>query len=114
MKLARSLSIPLEERRVSLAEFHSADGEPSYCKYKKLDWLHRKSFTTFAAIVEVFTTGTMGELTPVVLIDGRQIGHYVDEESGSGAVSLSSSRPVLTKIQEAYRQLTQTEGVPVP
>ena len=56
----------------------------------------------------------MGELTPVVLIDGRQIGHYVDEESGSGALSLSSSRPVLAMIQEAYRQLTLSEGVPLP
>jgi len=37
-----------EVRRVSLAEFHAAD--------------------------EVFMTGTMGELTPVVRIDGRTIG----------------------------------------
>lgn len=48
LSLARDLGLPVAERRVSLAEFHSAD--------------------------EVFTTGTMGELTPVVMIDGRQIG----------------------------------------
>ena len=43
--LARDHGIPGGERRVSLAEFHSAD--------------------------EVFTTGTMGELAPVVEIDRR-------------------------------------------
>ena len=46
--LARELGIKIEERRVSLSEFYSAD--------------------------EVFTTGTMGELTPVTKIDGRSIG----------------------------------------
>ena len=48
MELARREGIPLEERRISLAEFHSAD--------------------------EVFTTGTMGELSPVLELDGRTIG----------------------------------------
>ena len=38
----------MSERRISLAEFHAAD--------------------------EIFTTGTMGELTPVVRLDGRIIG----------------------------------------
>jgi len=46
--LARELGIKTEVRRVSLSEFYSAD--------------------------EVFTTGTMGELTPVTMIDGRVIG----------------------------------------
>jgi len=46
--LADELGIKAEVRRVSLSEFYSAD--------------------------EVFTTGTMGELTPVVEIDGRPIG----------------------------------------
>ena len=46
--LAKQLGIPSEVRRVSLAEFHAAE--------------------------EVFTTGTMGELTPVTKIDGRIIG----------------------------------------
>jgi len=47
--LAKQLSIPTEIRRVSLAEFYAAD--------------------------EVFTTGTMGEITPVTIIDGRTIGN---------------------------------------
>jgi protein-lysine N-methyltransferase EEF2KMT len=52
LEIARDeLKIVVEERRVSLAEFHSAD--------------------------EVFTTGTMGELTPVTTIDGRIIGSGV-------------------------------------
>ena len=48
MILAKELEIKYEVRRVSLSEFYSAD--------------------------EVFTTGTMGELTPVTKIDGRVIG----------------------------------------
>lgn len=48
LELAVELKIPTEVRRISLSEFHSAD--------------------------EVFTTGTMGELTPVTMIDGRIIG----------------------------------------
>ena len=55
--LARELGIQTEERRVSLSEFYCAD--------------------------EVFTTGTMGELTPVTLIDGRVIGR----ESKRGTVT---------------------------
>ena len=76
MQLCRSLNIPLEERRISLAEFHAAD--------------------------EVFTTGTMGELTPVNEIDGREIGTGV------------YPGPVLRKLQEEYTKLTQNEGVPLP
>ena len=49
LELAKELKIPTEVRRVSLAEFHAAE--------------------------EVFTTGTMGELTPVRMIDGRVIGN---------------------------------------
>lgn len=63
-------------RRLSLAEFHSAD--------------------------EVFTTGTMGELTPVTCIDGRTIG-----DTGLPG-------PITAKIQTFYTILTQTEGVPLP
>lgn len=64
------------ERRISLVEFYTAD--------------------------EVFTTGTMGELTPVLEIDGRQIGQ------------LSGGRPITTTIQQLFRALTEVEGVPIP
>lgn len=70
------IKCPVVERRISLAEFHAAD--------------------------EVFTTGTMGEITPVFEIDGRPVG------SGSGAGELTMI------IQEAYRKLTQTTGVLIP
>ncbi|KAK8960283.1 Branched-chain-amino-acid aminotransferase-like protein 1 [Platanthera guangdongensis] len=65
----------LHERRISLSEFHSAD--------------------------EVWTTGTMGELTPAVVIDGRVIG--------DGKVG-----PVTRKIQSAYKALTAESGEPIP
>jgi branched-chain amino acid aminotransferase len=45
--LCRDLTIPIEEKNLSLTEFYTAD--------------------------EVFATGTMGELTPVTEIDGRKI-----------------------------------------
>ncbi|MEO9868889.1 aminotransferase class IV [Ekhidna sp.] len=47
LELAKKNDIPTEERNLSLVEFYDAD--------------------------EVFATGTMGELTPVVEIDGRPI-----------------------------------------
>ena len=47
IELARQHGIPCKEKRLSLAEFYTAD--------------------------EVFVTGTMGELTPVLEIDGRRI-----------------------------------------
>ena len=68
---------PVVERRISLAEFHSAD--------------------------EVFTTGTMGELTPVTEIDGRKI-YYNDRPHDL------TYRPITDKISAAYRELTLKEG----
>ena len=47
---------------------------------------------------EVFLTGTAAEIVPVVKIDGRVIG--------SGRPG-----PVTKKLQQAFRQLTKTEGV---
>ncbi|KAI4369405.1 hypothetical protein MLD38_017847 [Melastoma candidum] len=75
MELVVSVNIVLEERRISLSEFHTAD--------------------------EVWTTGTMGELSPVVKIDGRIIG--------DGKVG-----PVTRQLQAAYKKLTDTSGVPIP
>lgn len=75
VQLAARLGIPCRERRISLSEAHCSD--------------------------EFFTTGTMGELTPVVTIDGRTVG---DGRPG----------PVTARLQEAYRALTLTEGTPLP
>lgn len=71
IQLAKELDIPCEVRRVSLAEFHAAE--------------------------EVFTTGTMGELTPVTMIDGRVIG------SGSRG-------PITKRLQDLYRTLPERPG----
>lgn len=64
----------LEERRISLSEVHTAD--------------------------EVWTTGTMGELSPVVKVDGRTIG--------DGKVG-----PITRKLQAVYKKLTEESGVPI-
>jgi branched-subunit amino acid aminotransferase/4-amino-4-deoxychorismate lyase len=76
IELCKALNIVCLERRISLTEFYAAD--------------------------EVFTTGTMGELTPVCEIDGRMIGEGV------------YPGVTLKLLQSAYRQLTETEGVPLP
>jgi branched-subunit amino acid aminotransferase/4-amino-4-deoxychorismate lyase len=75
--LAKELDIPYEVRHLSLAEFHAAD--------------------------EVFTTGTMGELTPVTTIDGRIIGSGVRGD-------------VTRRLQDAYRALPERPGwaTPIP
>ena len=73
-KIVRELGIEMIERRVSLAEFYSSD--------------------------ECFTTGTMGELTPVTSIDGRIIGKGLPFD-------------ICNKIRDKYRLLTENEGVEI-
>ena len=68
-------NIPAEERRLSLTELYCAD--------------------------EVFTTGTMGELTPVLEADGRVIG---DGSLGS----------VTRKLQALHREYAYANGTPLP
>ncbi|KAJ7973388.1 Branched-chain-amino-acid aminotransferase-like protein [Quillaja saponaria] len=75
MDLVVKENFVLEERRISLSEMHTAD--------------------------EVWTTGTMGELSPVVKIDGRIIG--------TGDVG-----PVTHRLQASYKKLTEGSGVPIP
>jgi len=67
-------NIPIREGNYSITEFYTAD--------------------------EVFTTGTMGELTKVEEIDGRKIR--------GGAIS------VLDQLQDLFGAYTKTEGVPLP
>ncbi len=74
VEIARKNEIPMTERRVSLSEVHSAD--------------------------EVFTTGTMGELVPVLEVDGRRIG--------TGAPG-----PVTARLQELYAAVTREEREPL-
>jgi protein-lysine N-methyltransferase EEF2KMT len=77
LTLAREAGMAVDVRRLSLAEFHSA--------------------------AEVFTTGTMGELTPVVAIDGR-------------IISTTGSGPVTRRLQQLYQTLPEREGwaTPIP
>jgi branched-chain amino acid aminotransferase len=74
LQLCRDNGIAHEERDISLAELYRAD--------------------------ETFCTGTMGELAPVVDIDGRKIG---DGTTG----------PLTRRLTDLFRRLTETEGVPI-
>jgi protein-lysine N-methyltransferase EEF2KMT len=60
----------------------------------------RFSLSEFQAADEVFTTGTMGELTPVRSIDGRKIGERMGAEATAERFAMTK------KLQEAYRKLT--------
>jgi branched-chain amino acid aminotransferase len=71
LELCRRHGIPNEVRDISLTEVYRAE--------------------------EMFCTGTMGELAPVINVDGRVIG------SGSGG-------PLTTRLMELFRLLTASEG----
>ncbi|XP_022896345.1 branched-chain-amino-acid aminotransferase-like protein 1 [Olea europaea var. sylvestris] len=75
MDLVIKEELVLQERRISLSEFHTAD--------------------------EAWTVGTIGELSPVVKIDGRIVG--------DGCVG-----PVTRRLQSAFKKLTAESGVPIP
>lgn len=77
--ILRKQSITIIEKRLSLTEFYCAD--------------------------EVFTTGTMGEITPVKDIDGRKIG---------GVEESISELPITQLVQNEYRSKTQASGLPIP
>jgi branched-chain amino acid aminotransferase group I len=75
MDVARDAGIDVVERRVSIAEVYAAD--------------------------EMFTSGTMGELSPVLEVDGRQIG-------------AGEAGPLTRRLQELYAARTAVEGFPLP
>ena len=75
LELARENQIEAVERRLTLSELYAAD--------------------------EVFTTGTMGELSPVLEVDGRTIGAGV-------------RGPLTARLQELYAHLAETDGEPLP
>ena len=74
IETARNADIEVIERNVSLTEIYTAD--------------------------EAFTTGTMGELTPVLEVDGRTIG--------------TGHRPVTDRLRDLYAKRTAAEGEPLP
>jgi len=71
IEICREQQVPIVERNLSIAEFYTAD--------------------------EVFTTGTMGELTRVEEIDGRRIVNR-------------SENTVLEKLEEYFRKRTEADG----
>src|SRR5262249_2203322 len=75
LEIAAELKVEHEVRRVSLSEFHAAD--------------------------EVFTTGTVGELTWVKTIDGRTIG-----DGKEGAVT--------RRLSARFAERTKSEGERIP
>ena len=75
LELARGAGIDTVERNVSLSEVYTAD--------------------------EAFTTGTMGELSPVLEVDGRVVG---DGKQGT----------VTERLRALHRAHTQEEGEPLP
>ena len=75
LRLAAEHAIPAREKNLSPAEVYTAD--------------------------EMFTTGTMGELTPVLEVDGRTIG--------PGAPG-----PVTHRLRQLFADLTAREGEPLP
>lgn len=56
---------------------------------------------------EAFTTGTMGGITPICEIDARLIGY------STGNVGMDRF-PIISRIQEAYKALTETNGFVLP
>jgi len=75
LRICGDEGIPATERNLSLTELYSAD--------------------------EAFTTGTMGELTPVLLADGRTIGD-------------GSAGPVTQRLQGLHRSFAYEHGAPLP
>lgn len=75
LKICAEQHIPVAERNLSLTEVYTAD--------------------------EVFTSGTMGELTPVLEADGRVIG---DGKAG----------PITNRLQELHRDYAWQNGAPLP
>ena len=75
LELAAGAGLQTVERNVSLSEVYTAD--------------------------EVFVSGTMGELSPVLEVDGRKIGDVVEG-------------PVTRRLRELHREHAHEEGEPIP
>lgn len=57
---------------------------------------------------EMFCTGTMGEIVPVVEVDGRRIGRAADAEA-----SVEPLRPMTSRLAELFAARTRSEGTVV-
>jgi branched-chain amino acid aminotransferase len=68
------------------------------CRNHGVAWREKElSLTEVYRAEEMFCTGTMGELTPVIAVDGRTIG---DGKAG----------PMTLRLSELFRELTAREG----
>lgn len=74
IKLAHAHHIAIHEKRLSISEMYTSD--------------------------EVFVTGTMGEITPVLEVDGRKISDSAGETT--------------KRIMAIYKQMASTQGVHIP
>jgi branched-chain amino acid aminotransferase len=71
------------------------------CQAHQIPWREKDlSLTEIYRSEEVFCTGTMGELAPVVNVDGRVIG------SGEPG-------PMTQRLSDLFRRLTAQEGTPI-
>jgi branched-chain amino acid aminotransferase len=75
LKICGDEGIPALERNLSLTELYTAD--------------------------EAFTSGTMGELTPILEADGRLIGD-------------GSAGPISGRLQDLHRSFAYDHGAPLP
>ena len=75
LRICADQNIPATERNLSLTELYTAD--------------------------EVFTSGTMGELTPVLEADGRAIGE-------------KTAGPMTKRLQKLHREFAYANGSPLP
>ena len=75
LEIAREIGLPAVERNLSLTEVYTAD--------------------------EAFTTGTMGELSPVLEVDGRTVGQGMSGEWTG-------------RLSERYLERAHAEGTPLP
>ena len=85
-------SCPEGITRSAVLEICEQNGIPHVVKNLSLSEVYRAD--------EMFCTGTMGELAPVVELDGRQIG-------------CGTTGEMTQSLSELFRQRTQTEGYPV-
>ncbi|MSR57755.1 MAG: aminotransferase IV [Planctomycetaceae bacterium] len=89
VRTSRPIACPEGITRATVLELCSQHGIP--CREEDL------SLTQVYRADEMFCTGTMGELTPVVSVDGRPIG---DGQPG----------PMTARLSELFGKLTATEG----
>lgn len=91
---SKAVNVVAREARISLVDVYSA----TEVRYYYCLFIVENKFKT--AFVQCFTCGTLGELVPVVLVDGRVIGN-------------GARGPVTEKLQNHFKKLTASKGTPI-